>query len=45
MNSTDLKQHIAGAEEALGAFLGMLLGEDVAFKAEPPEAVTLSEAN
>ncbi len=44
MNSTDLKKHIAGAEEALGSFLGMLLGEDVVFKAEAPEEVTLAEA-
>ena len=44
MNSTDLKQHIVGAEEALASFLGMLLGEEVAFKAEAPEEVTLAEA-
>ena len=44
MNSTDLKQHIVEAEDALAAFLGMLLGEEVLFKAEAPEEITLAEA-
>ena len=44
MNSTDLKQHIAGAEEALAAFLGMLLGEEVTFKADASEEITLADA-
>jgi flagellar motor switch protein FliN/FliY len=44
MNSADLNQHLAGVEQALGSFLSMLLGEDVAFKAEAPAAVSRAEA-
>lgn len=45
MNSSDIQQHIASAEEALQSFLGMLLGEDVVFHADSPEQVTFAEAN
>ena len=44
MNSTDITQHIAAAEEALGGFLGMLLGEEAAFQVEAPESVSFEEA-
>ena len=44
MNSTDITQHITAAEEALGSFLGMLLGEEAIFKIEPPEPVSLEDA-
>ena len=44
MNSTDLKQHISGAEEALAAFLGMLLGEEVTFNADAPEEIKRADA-
>jgi len=44
MNSTDITQHIAAAEEALGGFLEMLLGEEIAFQIEAPESISFQEA-
>ncbi len=44
MNSTDITQHIAEAEEALGGFLGTLLGEEAVFQVEAPEPVSFEEA-
>ncbi len=44
MNSTELTQHIAAAEEALGGFLEMLLGEEIAFQVEAPEPISFKEA-
>ncbi len=44
MNSSDITQHIAEAKEALGGFLGTLLGEEVVFQIEAPESVSLEEA-
>ncbi len=44
MNSTDITQHIAEAEDALGGFLGTLLGEEAVFQVEAPEPVSFEEA-
>ena len=44
MNSSNLKQYISLAEEALSSFLGVLLGEEVVVQTAEPERVAVAKA-